>query len=95
MTADDTATTVPAFIPGLLIVALLIIISLLVAWRSYVRRGNVRLMPVMSDWASFWEGNALEGWTKPKLWEVAVEVRTIDGHSTSEEWKKIMVSRQS
>jgi len=71
-----TASTVPPFIPGLLIVSLLIIISILIGWRNYARRGNPRLMPGMNDWA-FWDvepaaergANRAE---KPKMWEVGV-----------------------
>jgi hypothetical protein len=94
-----TAQTVPPFIPGLVIVALLIVISILIGWRNYVRRMNSHTIPVMDEW-EFYEGEVMQGGSrkpeKPKLWEVGVSGRTVAEKTFNEGgWERIMVSRPS
>lgn len=87
---DETATTVPPFIPGLLIVSLLLFVSLLIGWRSYVRRARMTgAIEVVPDW-SIWDG--LEG-GMPKLWEVGVCGRAINEKCSHAGWERIMVSK--
>src|SRR5882724_3706085 len=94
----NSASTVPPFIPGLLIVSLLIIISLIIGWRNYSQRGNPRLIG-MGEWA-FWEvgGNGgRQGVTnsveRPKMWEVdIVERPASEKNGINDGWEKIMVS---
>lgn len=71
----------PPFIPGLLIVSLLIVMSVLVAWRNYLRRNRVQthVDAVGTEWPIRWEGNTLgpprgrgKKLEKPKMWEIDV-----------------------
>lgn len=95
---DEAAKAVPPFIPGLLVVFLLITISLLIWWRNYVRRTNPNNIPSVDGW-EYWDGDLVDGrfakLEKPKLWEVGVGFPDVDENSVDEtRWEKMSVSNE-
>ncbi|GJJ15151.1 hypothetical protein Clacol_009426 [Clathrus columnatus] len=54
---NNTSAGLPPFIPGLLIVSLLVVMSLLVAWRNYIRRNRFpqHVDSVGPEWPARWE----------------------------------------
>ncbi|KAF8586647.1 hypothetical protein K439DRAFT_1631537 [Ramaria rubella] len=93
MSESNTANTVPPFIPGILVVGILIAISILVGWRNYLRRGNPRLVPDVGDWTFYMSG--MEGGPlkqeEPKLWEVGVAGKGASEMSYGDTgWENIM-----
>ena len=94
----NSASNVPPFIPGLFIVSLLVIISVIIGWRNYSQRGNPRLAPDLGLWA-FWEaeGDGMEGGTtraeRPEMWEVDLVGRPASEKGAwNDGWENIMVS---
>lgn len=90
---------VPPFIPGLLVVCLLITISMLIWWRNYIRRTNPGNIPGIDDW-EYWEREGMDERAfakleKPKLWEVGVGLQDVDERTFHETgWEKMAVSSQ-
>ncbi|KAF8515519.1 hypothetical protein BU17DRAFT_93558 [Hysterangium stoloniferum] len=90
---SNPTSAIPPFIPGLLIVSLLIVVCLSIGWRNYLRRGLPRTTAVSRVWN--WEGLGQESESpkpeKPKMWDVGVSktndevlIKMGDG------WEKIM-----
>ncbi|KIJ25246.1 hypothetical protein M422DRAFT_38864 [Sphaerobolus stellatus SS14] len=91
--SPNIAGALPPFIPGLLIVSLLIVVSVLIGWRNYLRRGRTGTTANANEWLA-WRLQATETESRrperPKLWEVAVEERDQMRRGFGGGWEKAL-----
>jgi len=95
--SSTARSAIPPFIPGLLIVSVLVVVCLSIGWRNYLRRGIPRTNTVPRRWN--WEGLGLlvaqesesPKLVKPNMWEVGVSnVKDDVVLKMGDGWEKIM-----